>query len=300
MGEQIDFLLAWRAGQNVYRYAARGFEYEVNFQFMRQKNVSTGQVRQVRVQVKTDLDSGIVAALDTPGAAKDPDWDTYWHLGGECRPLQTDTQDVQTGEEQTGGVWRSSDERPPPRLPRQEQTGDYQGRQRQAFRPNEGDAGGPRQKKYSFNPKAATASRPHVSSKQAETPANATSAGPRTDSRQATADKDASTDDRHKNRASADSQNDTHPPGGHSATQQNTSTVALPAGVKWPSDHSAYVAAAALFAELNDARKQPLEQRRSFYKAQCLTWHPDKNLEQEDLATEVFQFLQALRGWYFS
>jgi len=38
-------------------------------------------------------------------------------------------------------------------------------------------------------------------------------------------------------------------------------------------------------------------ERRKAYRAACLRWHPDKNLDDEDTATEVFQFLQLLKEW---
>lgn len=46
-------------------------------------------------------------------------------------------------------------------------------------------------------------------------------------------------------------------------------------------------------------------------QAACLSWHPDKNLKHQvglgwkmpncvqAVATEVFQFLQAVKDWYF-
>jgi len=39
--------------------------------------------------------------------------------------------------------------------------------------------------------------------------------------------------------------------------------------------------------------------RRKIFKSLCARWHPDKNLSRNpELATEVFQYLQAQKDWY--
>ncbi|CAE7193965.1 clcC [Symbiodinium pilosum] len=72
----------------------------------------------------------------------------------------------------------------------------------------------------------------------------------------------------------------------------------LPSGASWPPLPSAREAARVLFAELCATRQRPTAEKKSFYKGHCLAWHPDKNLDQEELATEVFKFLQLVRDWY--
>jgi len=76
----------------------------------------------------------------------------------------------------------------------------------------------------------------------------------------------------------------------------------LPHGVQWPAGRMASKAAEKLFDDLAGAGRaeRPLRDRRTTYRAACLHWHPDKNPENEDLATDVFQFLQALRHWYLA
>lgn len=75
----------------------------------------------------------------------------------------------------------------------------------------------------------------------------------------------------------------------------------LPPGVELPAAPPAAREAARnlaiSFAELR--RASPAERKRA-YKTAILRWHPDKNLEDEDVATEVFQFLQALKEWCLS
>lgn len=84
---------------------------------------------------------------------------------------------------------------------------------------------------------------------------------------------------------------------GEESASQSTSTPALPSGVSWPLGAAAQTAAQALYVELLSCQQLPQSERRSRYKQKCLLWHPDKNLDQEDVATEVFQFLQLLRDW---
>lgn len=75
--------------------------------------------------------------------------------------------------------------------------------------------------------------------------------------------------------------------------------AALPAGISWPADAKARRVAETLFRDMSTTRKAPLRERQRAYKTACLTWHPDKNKKHEELATEVFKFLQVLKGWYF-
>eukprot|EP00435_Cladocopium_sp_Y103_P034806 s1319_g9.t1 len=82
-----------------------------------------------------------------------------------------------------------------------------------------------------------------------------------------------------------------------SASQFSQTLPALPSGVSWPLGATAQTAAKALYIELLSCQQLPQSERRSRYKQKCLLWHPDKNLDQEDVATEVFQFLQLLRDW---
>ena len=63
----------------------------------------------------------------------------------------------------------------------------------------------------------------------------------------------------------------------------------------WPAEEKPRQAAEALFAELSEV---PINERKKAFMKACLKWHPDKNLEDEDTATEVFQFLQSLKEWY--
>lgn len=72
-------------------------------------------------------------------------------------------------------------------------------------------------------------------------------------------------------------------------------TVRLPHGVAWPDMPASRLAVEGLYAKLTAV---PLDERRKVFKAACFEWHPDKNPSNEDVATEVFQFLQRLKSWY--
>jgi hypothetical protein len=50
--------------------------------------------------------------------------------------------------------------------------------------------------------------------------------------------------------------------------------------------------------QLDSTRKEDIASRKKTFKFLCLRWHPDKNAENAELATAVFQFLQSQRDWY--
>lgn len=49
---------------------------------------------------------------------------------------------------------------------------------------------------------------------------------------------------------------------------------------------------------LRALRTEPLDARKSLFKALCLSCHPDKNLDHPEKAREVFQYLQEKKGWF--
>merc|ERR1712187_403018 len=76
-------------------------------------------------------------------------------------------------------------------------------------------------------------------------------------------------------------------------------TFTLPHGVEWPNDPRARRVVEVIFKDMSNSRRAPQDDRQKAYRAACLSWHPDKNPKHEKLATEVFQFLQSLKNWYF-
>ncbi|CAE8623448.1 unnamed protein product [Polarella glacialis] len=94
----------------------------------------------------------------------------------------------------------------------------------------------------------------------------------------------------------------TKPPPAAKAVQQPEpeKPPSLPAGAEWPKDAKARQIAEAIFRDMGKSRMKPEVERRRAYLAVCLSWHPDKNPRHEKLATEVFQFLQLVKSWYFA
>eukprot|EP00931_Biecheleriopsis_adriatica_P086797 TRINITY_DN61382_c0_g1_i1.p1 TRINITY_DN61382_c0_g1~~TRINITY_DN61382_c0_g1_i1.p1 ORF type:complete len:529 (-),score=132.91 TRINITY_DN61382_c0_g1_i1:136-1722(-) len=71
----------------------------------------------------------------------------------------------------------------------------------------------------------------------------------------------------------------------------------LPGGVTLPESPKAQKAARQLFSELEVIKGKSVSERKKAFRNFCLKWHPDKNLDDEDTATEVFKFLQDLKDW---
>lgn len=55
-----------------------------------------------------------------------------------------------------------------------------------------------------------------------------------------------------------------------------------------------------LAQEMTRRRSTPLPERRAFFLAQCLRWHPDKNVGEESHAKNMFQVLQEKKVWFLS
>lgn len=53
-----------------------------------------------------------------------------------------------------------------------------------------------------------------------------------------------------------------------------------------------------LNGQLEGTRKEDIASRKKTFKFSCLKWHPDKNADNLEVATEVFQWLQSQRDWY--
>eukprot|EP00933_Yihiella_yeosuensis_P023912 TRINITY_DN18564_c0_g1_i1.p1 TRINITY_DN18564_c0_g1~~TRINITY_DN18564_c0_g1_i1.p1 ORF type:complete len:554 (+),score=102.15 TRINITY_DN18564_c0_g1_i1:79-1662(+) len=51
-------------------------------------------------------------------------------------------------------------------------------------------------------------------------------------------------------------------------------------------------------AQMVKTKGEDIASRKKTFKFLCLKWHPDKNQDQLELATEVFQFIQNQRDWY--
>lgn len=88
--------------------------------------------------------------------------------------------------------------------------------------------------------------------------------------------------------------------GGAASANGEDGLPPLPRKVEWPRTGPAKEAAKKIFEEFNGLRATPVADRRKAHRAACLRWHPDKNPDEEDLATEVFQFVQAVKDWFLA
>jgi len=107
---------------------------------------------------------------------------------------------------------------------------------------------------------------------------------------------------RQPRRNSSNGTSTTNPSGSHARSSDNatsgknaTSAAASadpPPAIDTPTE---------LAAELNRQRAgNNLAARRRFFKDQCLRWHPDKNSEDVDRATKMFQLLQEKKDWFLA
>lgn len=76
---------------------------------------------------------------------------------------------------------------------------------------------------------------------------------------------------------------------------KDSSKIKLPKGVDWPAEPRARKIAEEVFVEMSAV---PINERKKAFRTMVLKWHPDKNLDDEDTATDVFQFVQAIKDWY--
>lgn len=64
---------------------------------------------------------------------------------------------------------------------------------------------------------------------------------------------------------------------------------------------AAHEAKVKVYKQLKSTAMDDMEVRKKTFKRLCSKWHPDKNLPIDvELATEVFQYLQAQKTWYLS
>jgi len=62
---------------------------------------------------------------------------------------------------------------------------------------------------------------------------------------------------------------------------------------------AAHEAKVKVYKQLKSTAMEEMEVRKKTFKKLCSKWHPDKNLPKDvELATEVFQYLQAQKTWY--
>jgi len=253
---------AWAAGKSSFQYQARGHDYEIDFDDMVQVNLGTSQARTIRVVEKrhSSKPGRPVPATNFPEPEAPP-----FAPPPPSRPERDPFRTPSAAAEREGERAAS---------------GPADGRRFKAFRipPKAKEDPGPRPRVTTSQPpppppKGPGAKRPHASH---EDP------GPR--------------------RKAADTAGGL--PGRARAATEHRGTAAktkqpLPEGVFLPEAERPRKEAEALFEELCAVSKEPMSERKKAFKAACMRWHPDKNPDDEDMATDVFQFLQALKTWLF-
>lgn len=267
--DEKSFIAAWSSGKDVVRYSAWGMKYEMDFVMMCQTNLVTKQKRLVRVRPKNErnFDGPSSLAIKVDGS-----------LDGGKTPSEQIANDPSSAPERSSKASTEQSNSPPNSA---EFTGSYRRPTHHAATKATSRPSAARGKKWSFNAEsAAKAAKPPASS-----PPCSDQGG------------DQHRDDAH---ASPEQGAGVSKSSSRKSWSQQDVLPTLPSNVAWPLDDAAKSAAAVLFLELSGSKEGPPDKRRSTYRSACLSWHPDKNLQQEDLATEVFQFLQALRGWYLA
>lgn len=93
----------------------------------------------------------------------------------------------------------------------------------------------------------------------------------------------------------------------HTATEESErpqferrrSEPSLPTAVPFEPTDRPLLFTSSLFAELIRRRgSDDVAARKRYFKEQCLRWHPDKNVGNEENATKMFQLLQDKKKWF--
>eukprot|EP00933_Yihiella_yeosuensis_P040149 TRINITY_DN34368_c0_g1_i1.p1 TRINITY_DN34368_c0_g1~~TRINITY_DN34368_c0_g1_i1.p1 ORF type:complete len:522 (+),score=129.28 TRINITY_DN34368_c0_g1_i1:66-1631(+) len=282
--EEQLLLAALSSGKKLVRYTSNGYDYEVDTVRMLQTNLTTGEQWMVGIE-----QSNTMASESKPAES----------MSETCQEREKGASAQSTEEESAKSAKAFAAEPPPSRpgnatsssstgLPEEEQTGASepkvasepkavptawcQGKPRAyVYKAAPGPRRPSKQKKWSLEPGR---QKPRLVAPKAKAKTTSASGG------------GASMPGR--------------PEAGWKLPSSSQAKPKLPSGVEWPKDEKARKIVEAVFKDMDGSKKQPLDQRRRAYRAICLSWHPDKNQRHQELATQVFQFLQSLKSWYFA
>lgn len=309
--ENDTLVIALAEGVKKVRYQTRGSEYEVNFQEMIQENISTNSARSRRVRLKgsadhdkgaTNNDAGYFA--EKPEPSPTPAWPPKPSPGvsprgdgpdrGRPEPSRPPFASFfagRKGAEAADAARKAADEGP------REKRWGLGGR----AVPKAGVPAPPRAAavpKAGAVPKAA-ARAPKAPKAQKMPGKSSWKPPPRAEKRPEPdpgprPGPDPSPRPGPGGRAGArpSGKPDAKPSGGPSPTD-----LKLPRGVNLPDSAKGKKAATEMFSEFQELKSQPISNRKKAYRTACLKWHPDKNPDDEETATEMFQFLQDLKDW---
>eukprot|EP00928_Gymnodinium_smaydae_P024623 TRINITY_DN1986_c1_g1_i2.p1 TRINITY_DN1986_c1_g1~~TRINITY_DN1986_c1_g1_i2.p1 ORF type:complete len:467 (+),score=62.12 TRINITY_DN1986_c1_g1_i2:86-1486(+) len=264
---------AWAAGKSAVKYEARGHDYEIDFKDMVQVNLGTSQARSIRAVECKKKKHG------------DAHQEQFTNFGDPRKPPPAPRERAHSSEHERPR--RPPSKSPPPAAEpkRRPSPSPAAARERPAERfhafgrrpPHEDP--GPRRRRSPSPPPAAAAPpfrRGAPPKKSYEDP------GPRP-----APDPFGVGGTRRAEGARRGS----CPPSSH---------ISLPSGVEMPQNEKARREAETLFRELEAVSRAPMDERKKAFKNACVRWHPDKNPDDEDVATEMFQFVQSLKPWLFA
>lgn len=287
--EENDALISgMMEGLTSVHYSARGFDYKVNLIEMKQENTSlnAATIRHIRIlgaDVQSDEPAPSPRPTDIPNIPMKPR--SAWQ--GKVPSGQRDSFRSPRPEQ--------SNHQDPSRRPQSEETSS--GQQQRGHKipprpsPPKAPSEGPSARFAQGRSSAPTSSKPTVSSEgysvaedlQAE---DGFAKKPKRSSPGLGAAKQPSPPPKAAKKA---------PPAEESPPKASSN---IPPGLDLPATPAAKRASLSLIAELEALKLRPLAERKKAYRAACLRWHPDKNTQDEDTATEVFKFLQDLKDWY--
>lgn len=315
--EENDALIAGMLqGLPSVHYSARGFDYEVNLNEMKQENISlnAATIRHIRIlgaDVQSDepAPSPRPAEIPTVPIKPRPAWQGQVPSGQRDsyrspRPERSSSQDP-AGREYKSPRPSSKERSPrpsskePSRIPKTEDT--QSGQQQRGHKipprpaPPKAPSEGPSVRAAQGRPSAPAGAKQNFSSE-------GYSSAEEVDAEDGSAKKQKRWSFGGPSGPGAAKQPSPPPKAGKKAPPAEEpppkAASNIPPGLELPVAPAAKRASLSLISELEALKSRPLADRKKAYRAACLRWHPDKNTDDEDTATEVFKFLQDLKDWY--
>lgn len=302
--ENDTLVIALAQGKKSVRYQTRGSEYEVDFEQMLQENIATNSARPRRVRLKGSDDHG------PPLGAMNNDAGFY---APEQEPSPASAWPPKPSPGASPGGGGPDRRRPEPSPSRPPFASFFTGRKgaEAADAARKAADEDPREKRWGLGGKAvpkagavpkaaARAAKAPKAPKAQKMPGKSSWKPPPRAERRPEPDPsprpgpDPSPRPGPGGRAGArpSGKPDAKPSGGPPPTG-----LKLPGGVNLPDSAKGKKAATAMFSEFQVLKSHPISDRKKAYRTACLKWHPDKNPDDEETATEVFQFLQDLKDW---
>eukprot|EP00930_Biecheleria_cincta_P039849 TRINITY_DN27350_c0_g1_i1.p1 TRINITY_DN27350_c0_g1~~TRINITY_DN27350_c0_g1_i1.p1 ORF type:complete len:539 (+),score=87.92 TRINITY_DN27350_c0_g1_i1:57-1673(+) len=305
--ENDTLVIALAEGRKSVRYRTRGSEYEVDFGEMIQVNISTNSARSRKVRLKgsDDHDSG-----PPPDTMNNADA-CYFPPKDEPSSAQAWPPKHSPGASPPGGAPDRGRHEPTPSRPPFASffTGRKGAEAADAARKAADE--GPREKRWGLGgravpkagvpaPKAAPkAARAPKAPKAAKMPGQSSWKPPPRAEKKPEPGPSPGPGPNPGHRPGPGGRAGARPGGKADAkpSKEPPTGLKLPSGLNLPESAKAKKAATQMFSEFQELKTQPISDRKKAYRNACLKWHPDKNPDDDETATEVFQFLQDLKDW---